>query len=460
MKNEPSPDADSIVDHHNGQPPSAPASPIQRLLRPFRKMVHAETSGGLLLMGATLLAMVWANSPWAPAYFHLWELKLSIGIEKFAISESLHHWINDGLMAIFFFLVGLEIKREFLVGELVSARKAALPIAGAIGGMLVPAALFLTLNFGGESGRGWAIPMATDIAFAVGIIALLGSRVPPGLKVFLTALAIVDDIGAVLVIALFYTGDISLIALVIAGAFWAGMMILNVLGTRHPLPYAVLGFGLWAALLESGIHATIAGVLAAMAVPARTQLDPQAFLKNARSILHVFESEGEADILRSGKRRVAVDKLETACELVQSPMQRFEHGLHPWVKIFIMPLFALANAGVMLDAQFASAFGNQLTLGIILGLVVGKPLGIALCSWLAVKLNLAELPQNVAWPQIIGAGVLAGIGFTMSLFIASLAFGGTPELAISKAGILAGSLIAGLTGFGVLWWTGRRPVEN
>jgi NhaA family Na+:H+ antiporter len=399
--------------------------------------------------------MAWANSPWAPGYFDLWELKLTVGVEQFALSKSLHHWINDGLMAVFFFLVGLEIKREFLVGELASARKAALPIAGALGGMLLPAGIYLALNAGGPGVRGWGIPMATDIAFAVGIMALLGDRVPIGLKVFLTALAIVDDLGAVLVIALFYTGDISFVALGLAGVFLAGLICLNLLGARHPLPYALLGAALWAAFLKSGIHATMAGVLAAMTVPARTRLDPRAFLDDARSLLHVFEAEGEAHILRSGRRQAAVAALEAACEHVQSPMQRLEHSLLPWVRVFIMPVFALANAGVALNPQFASAFSDRITLGIIAGLVIGKPLGIASISWLAVRLNLAELPGKVDWMQIIGAGILGGIGFTMSLFIANLAFGGSSGLDISKAGILTGSLIAGLIGCGALLWAGR-----
>lgn len=422
--------------------------------------MHSEASGGLLLLGATILAMAWANSPWAPHYFHLWELHLTVGIEEFAISKSLHHWINDGLMAVFFFMVGLEIKREFLVGELASARKAALPIAGALGGMLLPAVIYFALNTGGDAVRGWGIPMATDIAFAVGIMALLGNRVPTSLKVFLTALAIADDIGAVLVIALFYTGETSLAALGVGVAFFVGLLALNRLGVRHPFLYALLGVGMWVAFLKSGIHATVAGVLAAMAVPARTRLDAHAFLKDARDILHEFESEGDAHILRSGKRQAAVATLEAACEHVQSPMQRLEHGLVPWVKFFIMPVFALANAGVKIDPQFAAAFGDRITLGIIAGLMIGKPVGIVLLSWLAVKTNLAELPQKVRWLQITGAGVLGGIGFTMSLFIANLAFGDTPLLDLSKAGILAGSLVAGLIGFALLWLVSRRPATQ
>ncbi len=457
---EPSASANSDPRHQTLTTPSAGPTPIERILRPFQMLFLTEASGGLLLLGATALAIAWANSPWASTYFHLWELNLTVGFEQFAFSKSLHHWINDGLMAVFFFLVGLEIKREFLVGELGSVRKAALPIAGAVGGMLFPAGLYLALNFHGNGIRGWGIPMATDIAFAVGILALLGSRVPTGLKVFLTALAIVDDIGAVLVIALFYTGDISLTALGVGAMFLAGLITLNLLGVRHPLAYALLGAGLWAAFLQSGVHATIAGVIAAMVVPARTRLDPHAFLNDAREILRSFESEGDTHILRSGKRQAAVAALEAACEHVQSPMQRLEHTLVPWVRVFIMPVFALANAGVRWDPQFASAFGDRITVGIIAGLVIGKPMGIAIVSWLAVKSNLAELPEKVSWPQIAGAGILGGIGFTMSLFIADLAFGGTPELDISKAGILLASLTAGLAGCGALLWAGRQPTRG
>ncbi|MCU0788552.1 MAG: Na+/H+ antiporter NhaA [Verrucomicrobia bacterium] len=449
----------SIVDKTHPNPPSAAPTGIERLLRPFQALLHAEASGGVLLLGATSLALAWANSPWASGYFALWHYSLTIGIEHLSLTKSLHHWINDGLMAVFFFMVGLEIKREFLVGELASARKAALPIAGALGGMLLPAGIYLLGNFGGEGSRGWGIPMATDIAFAMGMLALLGDRVPAGLKVFLTALAIADDIGAVLVIALFYTDNISLVALGAGGAFLVGLITMNLLGVRRPLPYLLLGLGLWAAFLESGIHATIAGVLAAMTVPARTRLDPAAFLKDARNILRAFEAEGDAHILHSGRRQAAVTTLEAACEHVQSPMQRLEHSLLPWVKVFIMPVFALANAGVALDAQFVAAFGDPITLGIIGGLVLGKPLGITLAAWLAIKANLAELPERVGWAQLAGAGILAGIGFTMSLFIANLAFGGTPRLALSKAGILTASLIAGLSGCGALWW-GSRPAAK
>jgi NhaA family Na+:H+ antiporter len=345
----------SIDDEQDHRPPSAKPTPIERLLQPFQVLLQAEATGGVLLLGATILALVWANSPWSQSYFDLWKFELSISIESIFISRSLHHWINDGMMALFFFVVGLEIKREFLVGELASLRKAVLPIAGAAGGMLVPGAMYLALNMGGEGMRGWGIPMATDIAFAVGILALLGDRLPVGLKVFITALAIVDDIGAVLIIALFYTDDLSVLALAIGGGFFLGMLLLNRLGVRHPFYYSILGLGLWAAFLESGVHATVAGVLAAVTVPARTRLKPGAFLKDAQDILRAFESDGGAHILHSNRRRAAVAKLESACELVQSPMQRLEHGLQPWIKGFIMPVFALANAGIKLDAGFFPA---------------------------------------------------------------------------------------------------------
>ena len=429
--------------------------------RPFQEFSESDVAGGVLLLSATVLALAWANSPWAESYSTLWEHKFSIGFGAFALSKSILHWINEGLMAVFFFVVGLEIKRELLVGELASPRQAALPIAGALGGVLVPALLYSSLNAGGPGAAGWGIPMATDIAFAVGAMALLGNRVPVGLKVFLTALAIVDDIVAVLVIAIFYTGNLSWPSLGVVGGFFAALLAASILGVRNPLPYALLGFCMWIAMLLSGVHATIAGVLAALAVPARPRIDVEKFISRGRRLLDQMEypDDGQEHILRSESRQAAVMALEDACEKVETPLQRFEHTLLPWVRLIIMPLFALANAGVVLGISTAAAT-SPVSLGIVLGLVAGKPIGIFCASWFAVRLGLASLPAKVGWRQILGVGVLGGIGFTMSIFIAGLAFAGQPLLEIAKLGIFAASLVAGGTGFLLLFKSNNHPVTD
>ncbi len=427
-------------------------APIRKVLYPINEFMHAEASGGIVLMACALAALVWANSPWADSYAALWGAKITIGPEGYAISETLLHWINDGLMAVFFFVVGLEMKREVLVGELASLRLAALPVAAALGGMVVPALIYVAINLGGEGVGGWGVPMATDIAFALGVLALLGSRVPANLKIFLTALAIVDDLGAVLVIALFYTAEVSWGWLGVGAAFLGTLVVANRLHVRHPIPYALLGLGLWVAFLESGVHATIAGVLLALTIPARTRMDSDGFLRRSREILEEFDRAGEEGphILSNGGQQAAVAELEAACERVQSPMQRLEHALHPWVAFGIVPLFALANAGVALGGGIVDALTEPVTLGIVAGLVVGKQVGVLLFAWGVVRLHLADLPDDVGWRHIYGAGLLAGIGFTMSLFIGSLAFGEGPLLDAAKTGILAASLIAGAAGWLVL----------
>ena len=440
--------------------PSGP-TPIERVARAFQEFSESEAAGGVLLLAATALALAWANSPWAHSYFMFWELKFTIGFEGFALSKSILHWINEGLMAIFFFVVGLEIKRELLVGELASPRQAALPIAGALGGVLVPALLYFLLNAGGAGAAGWGIPIATDIAFAIGAMSLLGSRVPVALKVFLTALAIVDDIVAVLVIAIFYRANLSWLSLGAAGGFFAALLAASSLGMRHPFPYALLGICMWIAMLLSGIHAAIAGVLVALAVPARPRIDMEKFIARGRGLLDQMEypDRGDEHILRSETRQAAVIALEDACEKVATPLQRCEHTLLPWVRLIIMPIFALANAGVALETSTAAAT-SPVSLGIVLGLVVGKPIGIFCASWLAVRLGLALLPAQVGWRQILGVGAIGGIGFTMSIFIASLAFAGQPLLEIAKLGIFAGSLVAGGTGFLLLFKFGRAKIDD
>jgi NhaA family Na+:H+ antiporter len=427
---------------------TAPNTPIFRLVRPFQEFAARETSGGIVLLACTLAALIWANSPWAHSYETFWHTTVTVGAAGQIFTRNLHFWVNDGLMAIFFLVVGLEIKRELLVGELASVRQAALPIAGALGGVMFPAIIYTLMNRAGPGASGWGIPMATDIAFVIGIMALLGSRVPLGLKVFLTALAIVDDIAAVLVIAVFYTSEISFTALGTAGLCLAGLIVMNRLGVRHPLPYGLLGIALWYFVMQSGVHATIAGVVLALTIPSRTELNAGQFLSHSRAILdHLAATvDCEANVLNDENQQVAVDALEDTCEKLQPPMHRIQEALHPWVTFVIMPLFALANAGVNFGSHIAENIASPIALGVAVGLLLGKPLGITLASWLAVKGKVASLPDGVNWSQVHAAGWLGGIGFTMSLFIAALALSSETYLLQAKLGIFAGSLLAAVTG--------------
>lgn len=436
--------------------------PIDQLMRPFQSFLEKEASGGILLLIFTVLALVWANSPFANSYFHLWHTKLSIGFGNFNLNYSLHHWINDGLMAVFFFVVGLEIKRELLVGELSSFKKASLPIMAALGGMIFPALFYVTFNFGKESISGWGVPMATDIAFAIGILALLGSKVPTGLKIFITALAIADDIGAVLVIAFFYTSNISIVSLAFAGGILLLLMAANLSGVRSLIVYTVLGIILWLAFLFSGVHATVAGVLLAFTIPASSRINTAQFLFKGKKLLQDFDDSGEEgpNVLSNEERQGIVQSLEENCEKIMTPLQRFEHKLHPWVSFFIMPVFALANAGVVIGGNFISELTDPVSFGIITGLFIGKQLGISVFTWLSVKSKIASLPFGVNWKQIYSAGILAGIGFTMSLFIANLAFTSEEFLTISKVGILTASLLSGLIGFFALSRSLTNKVEK
>jgi Na+:H+ antiporter, NhaA family len=427
-------------------------TPIEKLTHPIQEFLHKEASGGILLIIATVVALIWANSPFKDSYHHLWHTYLSINIGELSLTYSLHHWINDGLMVIFFFVVGLEIKRELLVGELSSIKKASLPIAAAIGGMIFPALIYFIFNAGKESVSGWGIPMATDIAFVVGILALLGKRVPLALKIFILALAIVDDIGAVLVIAIFYTSEISFISLAIAGGLILLLIIMNKLAVRNLLIYTIVGIALWLAFLKSGVHATVAGVLLAFTIPASSRINTKNFNDETNLLVKDFDSAGEhgENVLTNSERLSIIEQIENNCEKILTPLQRFEHGLHPWVSFFIMPFFALANAGVTLSSDFTSSLTHSVSIGIILGLFIGKQIGIFGFSYLAVKLKLASEPEGVSWKKIYAAAILAGIGFTMSLFIANLAFNSEELLNISKVGILSGSLISGIVGFIIL----------
>jgi NhaA family Na+:H+ antiporter len=415
-----------------------------RSTRTFQEFFRTEAAGGALLVACACAALVVANSAWADAYHRLLATRIAIAWDGHALSLTVHQWVNDGLMAVFFLLVGLEIKREALAGELASPRQAALPIAAAIGGMLAPASVYYLTSAGGTESRGWAIPMATDIAFALGVLALVAPRAPIGLKIFLAALAIVDDMGAVLVIALFYTSAIAWHALGMAGLILLLLVALNVLRIRRLTPYLVLGVGLWFFVHESGVHATIAGVLLAFAIPTRTRINATEFSAEARGLLDRFDRTETGDflVLTSKGQQEAIIGLERASELVTAPLLRLEHALHRVSAFVVMPLFAFSNAGVGLSGSSA---GN-VTLAVILGLAVGKPLGITGAALAAVRFRLAALPAGVSWTALHGCAWLGGIGFTMSLFIATLAFEGTDLLDSAKVGILTGSIVSGVVG--------------
>ena len=432
---------------------------IERVAAPLREFTSSNVSGGIVLMAAAVVALVWANSPFADSYTQVWESRLTIGLADLSISKSLHDWINDGLMAIFFLLVGLEIKREILVGELASAQRAVLPVAAAVGGAIVPAAIFLAIaGTTGEGARGWGIPMATDIAFALGVLALVGRRIPRGLRIFVTALAIADDLIAVTVIAVFYTSELSIVA-VLASAALVGMLALaNLLGVQRPFVYALLGIGLWLAVLESGVHGTVAGVLLAMTIPARQRIGASELHERGRVLLAEADSTARA---RIQQRHSALWELEAITKHAQAPMMRIEHALYSWVAFLIVPLFALSNAGVAINLGSVSLLDEPVVLGIVSGLVIGKQIGITVAAWLIVRSGLATLPSGVTWGHIYGAAWICGIGFTMSLFIADLAYQPSGSLDLAKLGILVASVIAGLGGYLLLrWQTGDRPAAD
>jgi Na+:H+ antiporter, NhaA family len=426
--------------------------PIQRILTPFQNFFSTQASGGIVLFIAAIVAIIWANSPWAYTYHEIWEAHFRIGALNFNIDKPVELWINDGLMAIFFFVVGLEIKRELIIGELSSIKQASLPIMAAIGGMVVPALIFVMFNAGSDTISGWGIPMATDIAFALGVLALLGDKIPVSLKIFLTALAIVDDLGAVLVIAIFYTAELSLIYLGIGIALILTSVLLARLHVRNPFVYAILGVIVWVFFLKSGVHATIAGVLMALTIPGKARINSKSFISRSKSIISDLETNCEiGDMVPSSKEfNSGVFELESNCEKVMAPMQRLEHGLAPWVAYLIMPIFALANAGLEINPELMGVLFNPITIGIILGLFIGKQIGISLFAWLSVKLKFSDLPEGVTWKKIYGVACLGGIGFTMSLFISNLAYTNSLYQEEAKLGILIASLLSGILGAVIL----------
>ncbi len=423
---------------------------FKKVYTPFEHFLHAQTTTGLVLMGMTILALIVANSPFYETYQHIIHTTIELDINDLQIKHPLHHWINDGLMAIFFFLIGLEIKREVLVGELSNIKVAILPILAAIGGMLIPALIYLAINKGGEGANGWGIPMATDIAFAISALVLLGKRVSPALVTFLVALAIVDDLGAVLVIALFYTAEIQMNYLLLAGAMFLVMIALNRFGIHAVLPYFIVGIVMWFFMLESGVHATIAGVIGAFAIPSKPKMPPTDLTQHTKNLLEEFDSYPVAtDYTMHEKQKALLQNIKDRIDAVGSPAVRLEQELHLPVSLIVIPLFALANAGIRIDfSSVGDVIIQPVSLGIILGLLLGKILGIFGVAYLAIKLKIATLPQKSSMSQIFGVAALGGIGFTMSMFVADLAFINNSGLIFqAKIGILTASLLAGALGF-------------
>lgn len=376
-------------------------SKTEQLIAPVYRFIELEYAGGIFLFASVLAALIWANSSFGSSYHHFWEIKLPVGYGSYVLDKPLHIWINDGLMAIFFFVIGLELKREFISGGLSTPQKAALPMVAALGGMLLPALIYFFINRGTGSARGWGIPMATDIAFALALISMSGKHIPPSVKVFLSALAVADDLGAILVIAFFYGTGLHLVPLGIAAVLLLILAGGNKLGIKHPAFYLLTGLGVWLGFLLSGIHATIAGVLVAFTVPS-------------------------------------------------SILPKIENTLHPWVAFLIMPLFALANAGMDIGAAFFSSLINPVSLGVVTGLIAGKFIGVLLFTWLMIRFGWAQLPEQAGWKHIIGVAFLAGVGFTMSLFISNLAFENILFIEQAKYGILTASIVSGVLGVAIL----------
>jgi len=433
---------------------------FDRILTPFDEFVHRQTTSGLLLMATAILALVLANSALSGLYLNLLHTPLGFSVGGWGLEKTLHHWVNDGLMALFFFVVGLELKREILVGELAVPRQAALPIVAAIGGMLVPVMVYFLFNTSGDATRGWGIPMATDIAFAIGALVLLAHRVPRALITFLVALAIVDDLGAVLVIAVFYTEQIVWEALISGALILAVLILFNRIGVRQPLPYFILGGLLWFALLKSGVHATLAGVLTAFTIPATPKYDPALFSVHVKELMVRFDASHQPgkSIMTNDALRGVVQTLENGVHKVETPLQRLEHGLHMPVAFLVIPVFAFFNAGIPIElAGLGETLTHPVTLGVMFGLVLGKFVGIVGASWLALKFGIGQLPAGTRFSQIAGVSLLAGIGFTMAIFIAELGFEGQEEyLLMAKTGILLASLVAGVSGYVWLKWVSDR----
>ncbi len=433
---------------------------FRKVLTPFEEFVHRQSAGGMLLMAAAVIALFLANGSVAAWYEHFIHTPIAVSFGSWNLQMSLHHWINDALMALFFFVVGLELKREIMVGELSDLRQAALPVIAAIGGMVLPALIYVAFNHEGDAMRGWGVPMATDIAFAVGVLALLAARVPKALITFLVALAIADDLGAVLVIALFYTQTLSLHWLLSGFALVLLLLTFNYIGIRKAMPYFIVAVLLWYALLQSGVHATLAGVLGAFTVPTRSKYNPSLFADRVNEQVDAFiaSRQSGSNLLSNHKLYAVVQNIEASAVAVQTPLQRLESIWHLPVAFLVIPVFALFNAGIPLDlSTLKETFVHPVTLGAMFGLVFGKFIGIAGASWIALRLGVGQLPTGTRFSQVAAVSVLGGIGFTMSIFIAELAFKDHADyLLMAKTGVFAGSLLAGVIGFGLLFWLGRK----
>ena len=452
------------VPMYNGNVPEDQISPESLVTKviattAFQNFFNTIANGGFLLLFASIAALFWSNiSP--ESYAHFWHKEFSLNIGSASLSHSLAHWVNDGLMTLFFFTVGLEIKREMLVGGLSDPRRAALPVAAAIGGMVFPALIYWWFNGGASSMSGWGIPIATDIAFSLAILSTLGRRIPFGIRIFLTAFAIADDLGAILVIALFYTPQIHLNYLLGGIGVCAVLFVMNRFWVRNPIGYLVMGLILWYMVAHSGLHATITGVIVSMFIPARSRYNTDVFMKMVRERLEQIKCDGDDcgyTIMVNRTHLDAVHSINVACSRVETPLQRMEHAMEPWVAYLILPLFALANAGVVLGAlDLGTAALHPVTLGIIFGLALGKPVGIILFTWLTTKILRVNLITGATWSMILGVGFLGGIGFTMSLFISALSFTEPVFQEYAKIGIIGGSLVSGICGYAVLRWATRN----
>ncbi|HKK74011.1 MAG TPA: Na+/H+ antiporter NhaA [Saprospiraceae bacterium] len=434
-------------------------TPWLRAKKRLKWVLNKDITEGIFLLLGVIVALIWANSPGHESYHHLWEQKLSIRFGSFQFEQNFHHLINDGLMAIFFFLVGLEIKREVMVGELSTFRKALFPIICAAGGMLFPALIYFAFNPSGDAADGWGVPVATDIAFALVLVSVLGKRVPVALKVFLAALAIADDLGAVMVIAIFYTDEIVINSLLIAFSVFGFLIVANRFGIRNPWFYGLVGmFGIWLAFLQSGVHATIAGVIIAMAIPTDVLIRGDKYAYKLKQLGRKFKrTDGHDHQMATDDQLEIVGNVKKVTKAVMPPLQKIEHAISPFVSYLILPLFALANAGVRLETSFWEAIQSPVSLGIIFGLVFGKTIGIMGFARLSTWLGITQIPAAISWRQLLGAASFAGIGFTMSLFIAELAFNNEALLVNAKFGILLASVVA--ASIGLIIFLGFRPKE-
>lgn len=419
-----------------------------------KHLLSQDLIGGIILIVSTVIAVIWANSRFYDLYHYVWhEVKMGFVFGEINTVATIGHWINDGLMALFFFTIGLEIKREVMAGGLSTWKKASMPLAAAIGGMVIPALLYVIVNATNPQNlNGWGVPMATDIAFALGLLAMIGKRVPISLKIFLTALAVADDLGAVLVIAVFYTKSIDFTELMLGGFFLAVLMGANYLGVRRTVFYGLVGFlGVWLAFVYSGVHATIAGVLIAFTIPARTKISESEYVSQLFRLTRIFDHiEPNKNALLTKKQLKTITKIDELSEKAHTPLQKLEHALHPVSIFIILPLFALSNAGVHIEGNIVELILNPISIGIILGLTIGKPLGIAVASKIVVWLKISKLPEGMNWSHVYGMGFLAGIGFTMSIFISELAFETDTDKQIAKVGIFVASILSAIIGMVIL----------